>query len=90
MAITKKTSLDRIEIVKIQDHFSLEVREKIEIIEDGNVISSSYNRYVLNPDADIETITDEEVKKQFKTTMTAKVKKAYETFHSASEAIVSK
>ena len=88
MALTKKTSLDRIEIVKIQDHFSIQVREKTEIIESDEVISSSYNRYVLNPDADIETITDEDVKKQFKTTMTAKVKKAYETFHSASEAIV--
>tara|TARA_R100000329_G_C7464084_1_gene163455 strand:+ start:260 stop:532 length:273 start_codon:yes stop_codon:yes gene_type:complete len=90
MALTKKTSLDRIEIVKIQDHFSLEVREKTTIIEDGNVISSSYNRYILNPDADIETITDEDVKKQFKTTMTAKVKKAYKTFITAAEANISK
>tara|TARA_Y100000004_G_C8877380_1_gene396072 strand:+ start:755 stop:1027 length:273 start_codon:yes stop_codon:yes gene_type:complete len=90
MALTKKTSLDRIEIVKIQDHFSIQVREKIAIFEGDKEISFSYNRYVLNPDADIETITDEDVKKQFKTTMTAKVKKAYNTFHSASEAIVSK
>ena len=82
MAITKKTSLDRIEIIKIQDHFSLEVREKIEIIENGNEISSSYHRYVITPDHDVNSITDPTIKAQFQAVMTKAVKSAYETFKS--------
>ena len=62
MALTKQTITDKVETVKAQDHYVLQVREAIQVLEDGNVISQNYHRYVLNPDADVSTITDPVVK----------------------------
>tara|TARA_B100000902_G_scaffold334177_1_gene333185 strand:+ start:229 stop:501 length:273 start_codon:yes stop_codon:yes gene_type:complete len=80
MALTKKTTTDKIETVKDQNFYILQVREVIEVYDDGNLISTSYHRYTLNPDHDIDSITDATVKAQFKAIMTAKVKKEYQTF----------
>ena len=85
MALTKQTTTDIIESVKIQDHYVLQVREVIQVIEDGNVISQNFHRYVLEPDADTSTITDATVLNQFNAVMTDEVKTNYQTFLASQE-----
>ena len=80
MALSKQIITDKIEIVKIQNHYSLQVREAVQIIESGNVISQNFHRYVLNPDADVSTISDPVVKAQFEAVMTSEVKDNYAKF----------
>jgi hypothetical protein len=80
MAITKTIKTDKIEAIAIQDHYHLQVRERISIQEDGNEISSSHTRYILTPDSVVSDITDEVVKAQFIAIMTDEVKTAYTTF----------
>ena len=80
MALSKQIVTDKIEIVKIQNHYSLQVREAVQIIESGNVISQNFHRYVLNQDADVSTISDPVVKAQFEAVMTSEVKDNYAKF----------
>ena len=80
MALSKQIVTDKIEIVKIQNHYSLQVREALQVIESGNVISQNFHRYVLNPDVDVSTISDPVVKAQFEAVMTSKVKDNYAKF----------
>ena len=80
MALTKQTITDKIESVRVQDHYVLQVREAIQIIESGNVISQNFHRYVLQPDADVSTISDPVVLAQFNAVMTQTVKDNYQTF----------
>jgi hypothetical protein len=47
MALTKQTVTDKIEIVGQFNH--IQVREAIQVLEDGNVMSQSYHRYVVAP-----------------------------------------
>lgn len=56
MALTKQTVIDKIEIVGQYNH--IQVREAIQVLEDGQVISQSYHRYVVAPG---ETSTDPKV-----------------------------
>ena len=56
MALTKQTVTDKIEIVGQYNH--IQVREAIQVLEDGNVISQSFHRYVVAPG---ETSTDPKV-----------------------------
>ena len=51
MALTKQTITDKIEVVG--QFSSLQIRQAKQILEDGVVISQSYHRYVLQPDADV-------------------------------------
>lgn len=80
MALTKQTKTDKIETVKVLNHYVLQVREIVQVIESGNVISENFHRYVLNPDADVLKITDETIKAQFNAVMTKEVKSNYQTF----------
>ena len=80
MALTKQTITDKIESVRIQNHYVIQVREAVQIIESGNVISQNFHRYVLNPDHDVSTISDDVVKAQFNAVMTKEVKDNYQTF----------
>ena len=80
MSLTKKTVTDKIESVRVQDHYVLQVREAIQVLEDGQVISQNFHRYVLNPDADTSAITDATVLAQFNAVMTQEVKDNYQTF----------
>ena len=80
MALSKQIVTDKIEIVKIQNHYSLQVREALQVIESGNVISQNFHRYVLNPDVDVSTISDPVVKAQFEAVMTSEVKDNYAKF----------
>ena len=49
-------------------------------MEDNSELSASFHRYVLNPDADVSTITDDVVKAQFNAVMTDQVKDNYAKF----------
>ena len=80
MALTKQTITDKIESVRLKDHYALQVREAVQVLEDGNVISQNFHRYVLNPDHDVSTITDPVVLAQFNAIMTDEVKANYQTF----------
>lgn len=80
MALTKQTITDKIESVRVQDHYVLQVREAIQVLEDDNLLSQNYHRYVLQPNADVSTITDATVLAQFNAVMTKEVKDNYQTF----------
>jgi len=82
MSLTKQTITDKIETVAINsgNHYVLQVREAIQVLEDGQVISQNFHRYVLNPDADTSTISDPVVLAQFNAVMTDSVKQNYQTF----------
>ena len=80
MALEKRTITDKIESVRIQDHYVIQVREAIQVLEDGNLFSQNFHRYVLNPDADVSTISDPIVLPQFNAVMTSEVKANNQTF----------
>jgi hypothetical protein len=80
MSLTKQTITDKIESVKVADHYVLQCRQAVQVIEAGKVISQNFHRYVLNPDADVSTITDPTVLAQFNAIMTDEVKANYQTF----------
>ena len=80
MTLSKQTIIDKVEILKTQNYYNIQVREAIQVLEDGNVISQSYHRYILNPDADVSTITDAVVKAQFNAIMTDEVKANYQNY----------
>ncbi len=80
MALTKKTIVDKIEIIARNDFYTLNIREDNQILENGIKISGSFNRYVLTPDADTSTISDPVVLAQFNAVMTDTVKANYQTF----------
>ena len=50
MAITKETVLDQVEIVKMETWKVLQVRTKINVIEDDVIIASTKHRTTLYPD----------------------------------------
>ena len=80
MALTKNTTEDKIESVLVQNHYVLQVREAIQVLEDSNVISQNFNTYALNPDADTSTISHPVVLAQFNAVMTTEVKANFQTF----------
>ena len=80
MALTKQTITDKIETVKVRDHYVLQVREAVQVLEDGNLLSQSFHRYVLNPDADTSAISDPVVLAQFNAVMTDEIKANYAKF----------
>ena len=49
MALEKQTTVDKIEVV---ENGTVQVRTATRIVEDGNVISTSYHRHVVAPGAD--------------------------------------
>ena len=53
MALTKEVSADKIEVVTAKDESNndvtvVQVRTATKVLEDGEVISSSYHRHVIN------------------------------------------
>ena len=50
MTIEKIKTIDKIEVVG--DYKHIQVRERTDIVEDGNIISSSYHRWVIAPGQD--------------------------------------
>ena len=80
MALTKKTKTDKIETVAILDHYVLQCRDRISVMEDGSELSASFHRYTLQPDADVSKINDPVILAQFNAVMTDQVKANYQTF----------
>jgi len=73
MPLTKQTITDKIEIVGQFNH--VQVREAIQVLEDGNVISQSYHRYVVAPG---ETSNDSKVQAVIAAVHTPDVIAAYQ------------
>lgn len=86
MTLTKQTICDKIEIIKADNHYIIQIREAIQVLEDGKLLSQSFHRYSLAPDADVSAITDSTVKAQFETIMTDEIKANYKTFLEAQNA----
>ena len=80
MALTKQTITDKVESVRTDNYFILQVREAIQVLEDDDLLSQSFHRYTLAPDADVSTISDPVVLAQFNAIMTDEVKTNYQTF----------
>ena len=80
MSLTKQIKTDKIETVSVKDHYVLQCRDRISIMEDGKELSASFNRYTLTPDHDVSTITNPVVLAQFNAVMTDQVKANYKIF----------
>ena len=52
MSLTKEVTADKIEVVATENGHVVQVRVATKIVEDGNVISSSYHRHVITCDCD--------------------------------------
>ena len=81
MALTKETVVDKIEVL---ENGTLQVRTATRVLEDGEVLSSSFHRHVLAPGADI-TNEDAKVVAIANATWTADVVTAYNDMISAQE-----
>ena len=51
MALSKVTVIDKVEFLGDTGH--IQVREAIRVMEDGEILSQKFHRYVVEPDADI-------------------------------------
>ena len=87
MSLSKRNITDKIETVRVKDHYVLQVREALQIMESDNVISENYHRSVLFPDADVSTISDPVVLAQFNAVMTQQVKDNYQAFLASQQAV---
>ncbi len=76
MALTESTKIDQIEVV---NDWNIQVRQATIIERDGEFVSRTFHRWVLNPDMDI---SDQEQKVQdiCNAAWTPEVKAAYEIF----------
>ena len=77
MTIEKTKIIDNISVVGEYKH--IQVRERIDIVEDGNVISSTYHRWVLAPGQDYSN-EHADVQAMCQQFHTQEVKDAYATF----------
>jgi len=50
MALTKETIVDKIEVL---ENNAIQVRSAVRVLEDGDVLSQSYHRHVLQPGDDL-------------------------------------
>lgn len=82
MTITKETTIDKIEIVG--EFKQIQIREKTDIIEGENVISSSFHRRVVDLDADL-TDYPQEIQDIANVIWTQAVKNAWTTFKNNQE-----
>tara|TARA_R100000773_G_scaffold35579_1_gene30608 strand:- start:577 stop:858 length:282 start_codon:yes stop_codon:yes gene_type:complete len=82
MALSKQKITDKIETIAIDsgNHYILQVREAIQVLENKNVISQNFHRYTLAPDHDTSAISDSIVLAQFNAIMTDQVKANYKNF----------
>ena len=87
MAITKNKNTVSVNTVKTDNYFNLFIKEQTNIVEDDVVISSNLHRYILQPDADVSTISDPVVLAQFNAVMTQTVKDNYQAFLASQEPV---
>lgn len=79
MALTKETTIHKIETIRTaSNYFLVQVNETTEIFEDDVSIAVKENMYLLTPDHDTSTITDSTVLAQFNAVMTDEVKNNYQ------------
>ena len=83
MALTKETVVDKIEVL---ENGTLQVRSATRVLEDGEVLSSSFHRHVLTPGADTSN-EDAKVVAIATATWTADVVTAYNDMIAAQETI---
>jgi archaellum component FlaF (FlaF/FlaG flagellin family) len=79
MSLEKQTVVDKIEVV---ENGSVQVRTATRIVEDGNVISTSYHRHVVAPGQDYSQ-EDARVQAICAATHTAEVIAAYQASQGA-------
>lgn len=48
MALTKEVIVDKIEVISAGDTTAVQVRTATRVLEDGEVLSSSYHRHVVS------------------------------------------
>ena len=77
MALTETTEYDKIEVVG--EYKKLQVRKALVIKKDGKELARSFERYVLQPDADVSK-EPAEVKAVCDAVWTDEVKKSWKTF----------
>lgn len=77
MALTKKMTNDKIEVLQLDDGYPvIQVRTAVVIEEDGIEINRTFHRHVLMPDADL-TNEDSSVLSIASTVFTDEAKAAY-------------
>jgi len=76
MALTERTEIDQIEIVK---DWNIQVRQATIIEKDGQFVSNSFHRWVLTPDSEISG-QEQRVQDICNAAWTDEVKAAYDTF----------
>jgi len=74
--LTENKQIDRIEVV---EHGIIQVRQATIIERDGEFVSRTFHRWVLNPDSDISD-QEQKVKDIANAAWTPEVRQAYETF----------
>ena len=74
--LTEQTITDKIEVVSLDGYKAIQVREAQQVLKDGVVLASNYNRYVVMPTDDL-TDLDSEVTDIAKTVFTQEMKDAY-------------
>ena len=84
MALTKEVVVDKIEIVG--DYKHVHVRTATRVLEDGVVLSSSFHRHVVAPDADISGET-QEVQDLCNAVHTEEIKAAYQEHLAAQQEV---
>ena len=83
MALEKQTAVDKIEVI---ENGCVQVRTATRIVEDGNVISSSYHRHVVAPGDDYSN-EDARVQAICAATHTAEVIAAYQAAQAANSGV---
>ena len=81
MALSESIEYDKIEVVGI--YKVVQVRKATVIKKDGNELTRSFHRYILNPDSDI-VAEPAEVKAVCNAVWTDAVKESWKTFQESS------
>jgi hypothetical protein len=76
MALTESTKIDQIEVT---NDWNIQVRQATVIERDGEFVSRTFHRWVLQPDSDISG-QEQKVKDICNAAWTPEVRQAYETF----------
>jgi len=76
MALTERTEIDQIEIVR---DWNIQVRQVTVIERDGEFVSNTFHRWVLQPDSDISG-QEQKVQDICNAAWTPEVRQEYETF----------
>ena len=84
MALEKKVTQDKIEVISTGDYKVIQVRTKTAIVEDGTELSSSYHRHVVMPTDDL-TAESDEVVSIANAVFTQEIKDAYTASQAESE-----